>query len=138
MHAKITGFGGVFLKVKDVEATKKWYQEHLGFEWDEYGTTFNPKDPINGNGLLAFSFFDQKSEYFAPSKKEYMLNFRVQNLESLLKNLKSKDIHILGEIQKFEYGKFAHILDLNQVKIELWEPVDKEFEKAVGASMPKT
>ncbi len=56
-----------------------------------------------------------------------MINFRVENIESLVAELKSNGVTVCDEIEGFEYGKFVHIMDNDGNKIELWEPVDTVF-----------
>ena len=93
---------------------------------NEWGSTFpsrNMNHPEDIN-YLQWSPFKKGSKYFAPSKKEFMINYRVQNLEGFLENLKAKGVRVLDDIETFEYGKFVHILDEEDNKIELWEPVD--------------
>ena len=70
---------------------------------------------------------DQKTEYFQPSEKQFMMNFRVENLEELLKVLKAEGVEVVGEMETYDYGKFGWILDPEGNKIELWEPVDSAF-----------
>lgn len=84
-------------------------------------------------GYTQWSPFDDATKYFTPSSKEFMINYRVDNIEALVKELKQDGINVLGEIETFEYGKFVHILDPENNKIELWEPVDIEFEKTASA-----
>jgi predicted enzyme related to lactoylglutathione lyase len=79
--------------------------------------------------FTVWSIFKENTEYFQPSQKDFMFNFRVQNLEELIKVLKQERIQIVGEIESFTYGKFAHIMDPEGNKIELWEANDEEFEK---------
>lgn len=126
---KVTGIGGIFFFSDDPEKTKAWYAENLGLETNEWGSSFEFKnvhrpDEIN---YLQWSPFRNKSEYFAPSKKEFMVNYRVQNIEGLVEKLKANKVTILDEIESFEYGKFVHIMDADGNKIELWEPVDSVF-----------
>ena len=79
----------------------------------------NP-DEIN---YLQWSPFNKDTDYFDPSKKEFMINYRVQNIEDLVKVLKEKGITVLDDITEYEeLGKFVHILDHEGNKIELWEP----------------
>ena len=127
---KVTGVGGVFFKCNDPDAVKEWYGKNLGFDIDAYGSSFRFKkmeDPTK-NGYLQWSPFKQNTDYFDPSEKEFMFNYRVQNLDQLLVNLKEAGITILDEVQAFDYGRFVHILDLEGNKIELWEPVDEVFD----------
>ena len=122
---KVIGVGGIFFKSDNPEETKKWYQENLGLPIDEWGTMFKSRDIDNPDQVnyLQWSPFDKKTDYFDPSKKEFMINYRVQNIEDLVKVLKEKGITVLDEITEYgEIGKFVHILDPEGNKIELWEP----------------
>ncbi len=128
---KVTGIGGVFFKCEEPEKVKEWYAKHLGFPVNAYGASFKFKkleDPTK-NGYLQWSPFSKGTDYFDPSDKPFMFNYRVQNLDQLLINLKKAGVEIVGEVQKFEYGNFAHIIDLEGNKIELWEPVDEVFDQ---------
>ncbi len=125
---RVTGIGGFFFKTKNPNAVKEWYRNHLGFNTDDYGTTFWWKD-IKGNDCSTqWSPFSAETTYFEPSQKEFMQNFRVQDLESLLKKISQEGVTIVGDMQTYEYGKFAWILDLEGNKIELWEPIDSAFK----------
>ena len=124
---KVTGVGGIFFKCKDPDAVKEWYKTHLGFQTDQYGATFTflkEEDPTQ-KGILQWSPFKENTDYFAPSEKEFMVNYRVENLEKLVAELKAAGETVEDEIETFDYGKFVHILDLENNKIELWEPVDQ-------------
>jgi phosphoglycerate dehydrogenase-like enzyme/catechol 2,3-dioxygenase-like lactoylglutathione lyase family enzyme len=125
---KVTGIGGVFFKTKDPEKTKAWYQKHLGFNTDAYGSTFWWKDKNNKKATTQWSPFKEESKYFSPSKKDFMFNYRVVNLDRLLEELKNEGVTIIDKPEVFSYGKFAWILDLDGNKIELWEPIDTAFE----------
>lgn len=127
MKKRVTGIGGVFFKTKDPKATKDWYKNHLGLATDDYGCTFWWKDEKDNKCSTQWSPFKEDTEYFEPSKKEFMMNFRVENLKELLKVLKEEGVTIVGKIQEFEYGKFGWILDPEGNKIELWEPIDSAF-----------
>ncbi|PQA60014.1 VOC family protein [Siphonobacter curvatus] len=121
---RVTGFGGIFFKTKDPQATRTWYNQHLGFNTDEYGATFawrDSQDPTQ-EGVTTWSPFPEHTSYFDPSPKEFMLNFRVANLEELLVLLRQEGVEVIGEMQVYEYGKFGWILDPEGNKIELWEP----------------
>jgi len=123
---KVTGIGGIFFFSDNPKEAREWYGKNLGLEINEYGSTFefrNANRPGEIN-YLEWSPFKKGSEYFAPSKKEFMINYRVQNIEGLVKKLKSNGVTILDTMQTVEYGKFIHILDPEGNKIELWEPVD--------------
>lgn len=124
---KVTGIGGIFFFSDNPAQTREWYAKNLGLDVNEWGSTFqsrniNEPDEINN---LQWSPFKNGSEYFAPSKKEFMVNYRVQNIEALITNLKASGVTILDEIEAFDYGKFVHIMDSEGNKIELWEPIDE-------------
>ena len=124
----ITGIGGLFIKSDDPKKMNQWYSETLNLNTTEYGTTFRFIDERSGKKAVAqFSFCSKDSDYVDPSKKEAMFNFRVQNIEEFLEKLKSNGVEVVGEIQSFDYGKFAHIIDPEGNKIELWEPIDSGF-----------
>ncbi len=128
---KVTGIGGVFFFSDNPQETKNWYSKNLGFNTDEWGSTFGSRniDKPEEINYLQWSPFKRGSDYFQPSKKEFMINYRVQHIEELLKKLQENGVTILDEIQTFDYGKFVHIIDPEGNKIELWEPVDSELVK---------
>ena len=121
----------IVTKTQDPEKTKKWYEKHLGVNTNEYGVLFEFRrnDAPEKKGHLQWSPFSQDTTYFKPSAKDFMINYRVDNLEGLLEELKKEGVEIVGELDVYEYGKFAHIMDLEGNKIELWEPVDEFFSK---------
>ncbi|MBK6953033.1 MAG: VOC family protein [Crocinitomicaceae bacterium] len=128
---KVTGIGGIFFKCDDPEKMRNWYSQNLGLITNEYGSLFefrnaNDKEEIN---YLQWSPFAQNTKYFEPSKKEFMINYRVADLVELVAELKKSGVTVCDEIEEFEYGKFVHILDPEGNKIELWEPVDTVFTK---------
>ena len=126
---RVTGIGGIFFITKDPEQLKQWYAGHLGIKTDKYGACFDWRKPDGEKGFTVWNTFKEDTKYFQPSKKEMMINYRVENLEELLKVLKEEGVTIVGEMEVFEYGKFGWILDPEANKIELWEPVDTEFDK---------
>jgi len=127
MKKRVTGLGGFFFKTKDPNKIKDWYNTHLGLNTDDYGCTFWWKDENGNKCSTQWSPFKEDTKYFEPSKKEFMMNFRVDDLEGLLKTLKEEGVNIVGEIEKYDYGKFGWIIDPEGNKIELWEPVDTAF-----------
>ena len=122
MKKRVTGIGGLFFKTEDPKATKNWYKKHLGFNTDDYGCTFQWKDKQGADCSTQWSPFKKDTSYFKPSKKDFMFNYRVENLIELLTALKEEGVTIVGKIEEYEYGKFGWILDLDGNKIELWEP----------------
>ena len=95
---------------------------------DAYGCTFWWKDNDGNDCSTQWSPFKDDTKYFSPSKKEFMMNFRVENLSELLTTLKDEGVTVIGEIEEYEYGKFGWILDPEGNKIELWEPIDNAFK----------
>ncbi len=135
---KVTGIGGIFFFAENPTETREWYNRHLGLETNEYGSSFefrNAHRPEEIN-YLQWSPFKSGSTYFAPSKKEFMINYRVQNIEGLVNQLKGNGVTVLDDIEAFDYGKFVHIMDPEGNKIELWEPVDHVFT-AMGGKTTK-
>lgn len=123
---RVTGIGGIFFKTEDPVRLKKWYEEHLGFKTNQYGTVFEFGKLYENNerGFLQWSPFNAKTKYF---EGELMLNYRVVNLEALLKDLEAKGVEIVDTLASYDYGKFVHIRDIDGTKIELWEPVDSVY-----------
>ncbi len=123
---KVTGIGGVFFKCKDPKAVNEWYKTHLGFETSAYGTSFEWRlaDDSSKKGLTQWNPFPETTRYFDPSTKDFMINYRVENLEALVEALKKENVTILDKIESYDYGKFVHILDLEGNKIQLWEPAE--------------
>ena len=124
---RVTGIGGVFFKSENPIALRNWYQKHLGFNTDNYGATFWWHDTNQQIASTQWSPFNKETTYFEPSNKEFMFNYRVENLDQLLSQLKKEGVTIVGEPESYEYGKFGWILDLEGNKIELWEPIDSAF-----------
>ena len=132
---KATGIGGIFFKCKDPLTLKAWYQKHLGLKTDQYGTVFEWRQAggdTTQRGFTQWSPFKQTTKYFNPSTKDFMINYRVENLDWLVKQLKRDSVMFTDTIETYEYGKFVHILDLEGNKIELWEPYDDEYAKILG------
>ncbi len=121
---KVTGIGGIFFKCKNPDKMKKWYSTHLGLDTDEYGVTFQWRDISDSNikGTTQWSPFAATTNYFEPSEKDFMINYRVDNLEALVDELKKEGITIVDKIETYDYGKFVHIMDMEGNKIQLWEP----------------
>ncbi len=131
---KVTGIGGIFFFSDDPKKSKEWYSQNLGLETNQWGSSFEFRnahrpDEIN---YLQWSPFQNGSDYFAPSKKEFMINYRVQNIEGLVEKLRANGVTIVDEIVSYDYGKFVHIMDNEGNKIELWEPIDHVFTEMGG------
>jgi predicted enzyme related to lactoylglutathione lyase len=122
---KVTGIGGIFFFSDNPKETKEWYAKNLGLEINEWGSSsfesrnINRPDEINS---LQWKPFKKEDEYFSPSKKDFMINYQVQNIEALVNKLKENGVTILDSIATYDFGKFVHIMDTEGNKIELWEP----------------
>ena len=136
---KVTGIGGIFFKSKNPAKIREWYKNNLGLVTNEYGSLFEfrESDEPNEKGYLQWSPFESSTDYFNPSDKEFMINYRVEDIEGLVKELKRNGVTIVDDIEVFEYGKFVHILDPENNKIELWEPVDTVFTKLYNGKTTK-
>ncbi len=125
---RVTGIGGFFFKAKDAKALSAWYNQHLGIDAGDYGWAFMWKDKDGNDGLTNWAPFSESTRYFEPSEKPFMQNFRVHDLDGLLEKLRAEGVTLVGVPERYEYGKFAWILDPEGNKIELWEPIDSGFQ----------
>ncbi len=134
MTPKVTGIGGVFFFAQNPDSLKAWYAQNLGLAVNDYGSTFEFRNthPPHTINYLQWSLFKEGNAYFEPSTKEFMINYRVQNIEALVKSFKERGITVLDEIETYDYGKFVHIMDPEGNKLELWEPVDHIFTEMGG------
>ncbi len=130
---RATGIGGIFFKSKDPKALRAWYEKHLGMPMTEYGAVFEYGDAdADGRGFLQWSLFGARTKYFAPSPKDFMVNYRVVHLDELVKNMRAAGVVFTDTIERFDYGAFVHALDPDSNKIELWEPIDTVYARMGG------
>ena len=119
---KVTGIGGVFFKVRDVEKMSAWYREHLGIPIENGHADFSWGDgATGGSGRTVWSLFPSDTDYFGPSKPAFMINYRVANLDRMLDQLRKGGIQI-EKVEDYDYGRFAWVTDPEGNRIELWEP----------------
>ena len=128
---RVTGIGGIFFKCKDPKQMREWYKTHLGLNTNNYGAVFEWWQGADSTkkGFSQWSPFKETTKYFEPSTKEFMINYRVDNLVALVEELKKEGVTVTDTLQSVEYGKFVHIMDIEGNKLELWEPNDIEYEK---------
>jgi len=128
---RVTGIGGIFFKCKDPKKMREWYKTHLGLNTNQYGTVFEWRQGTDTTkkGFTQWSPFAETTKYFQPSTKDFMINYRVENLEWLVDQLNKEGVTIADKIEAVDYGKFVHIIDIEGNEVELWEPNDIEFEK---------
>ena len=103
---------------------KEWYKTHLGLATDQYGANFEWREAADPTkkGSTQWSPFAESTNYFEPSTSNFMINYRVENLEALVEQLKKEGVTIVDNIETYDFGKFVHILDAEGNKVELWEP----------------
>lgn len=130
--ARVTGIGGVFLRARDPKALTAWYVEHLGFHPGAHGViSFQWSDEVpHGTGQTAWNAFPQGTSYFGDgSTQAVMINYRVDDLDALLKKLTEADGTLNPKREDASYGRFAWITDPEGNRLELWQPVAKSAEE---------
>ncbi len=118
--AKVLGLGGVFFRCEDVDAYRKWWEEHMGlspeawgaFQWESDGQSFTMMSPFKGD-----------SDYMQPSNARFMINLRVDDVQTLIEKARSGGAEIVGDVEDTEYGIFGWFIDPEGIKIELWQEV---------------
>ncbi len=132
---RVTAIGGIFFKCKNPEAQQDWYAQHLGINMDKFGSSFEWRhsDDKEKKGYSAWSPFTNDTDYFGDPSQQYMINYRVENLEALVVQLKTEGVTIVDEMEIYEYGKFIHILDGEGNRVELWEANDEVYGKMMNA-----
>jgi predicted enzyme related to lactoylglutathione lyase len=124
--ARVTGIGGVFFKTTgDRAALAAWYQRHLGMALEDFGGAILrwPDDKADDNGVTVWHLADKDSKWFSPSDSSFMVNYRVDNLDEMLSQLRAADVPVVSGPESHENGKFAWIMDPDGNKVELWEPM---------------
>jgi predicted enzyme related to lactoylglutathione lyase len=123
--AKVTGIGGIFFKANDAPALQAWYKRHLGIDvqaWGGAAFDWNDAEGKPTGGTTAWLINPTESKQFAPSDASFMVNYRVDDLHNLIKELKAEGCNVLDKIDESEYGKFGWVIDPEGNKVELWEP----------------
>ncbi len=105
---------------------REWYKTHLGINTNDYGATFEwcESADTTKKGQTQWTPFSETTKYFEPSKKDFMINYRVNDLEALVAELKKEGVTIVDTIETYDYGKFVHIMDMEGNKVQLLEPID--------------
>ena len=122
---RVTGIGGIFFTAKDPKALRAWYQRHLGINVQDWGGAAFTWADDEGNptaGTTIWSVGAADGNQFAPSKSAFMINYRVEDLASLLQALRDEGCNVLEKTDDSEYGKFGWVMDPEGNKVELWQP----------------
>ena len=121
---KVTGVGGVFTRSPDVERLGAWYQEHLGFEIEDWGGTIFPwqdRARPTKTGSTTWGLFAEDSDYFG-SPQRTMVNYRVEDLAAMRAQLVAAGVEVVDHVEDTEYGQFGWAVDCDGTRFELWQP----------------
>lgn len=135
MEGKVIGIGGIFFKFNDPKKMNDWYKNVLGLTTNDYGVLFEFNTRANSASYLQLGTFEKNSDYFGSPHQQGMINFRIDDMDKIIKKLKDNKVEILNEMEEFEYGKFLHISDPEGNRIELWEPIDSAFSEEPSTIM---
>jgi len=122
---RVTGIGGIFFNARDPVALRAWYQRHLGIEIQDWGGaaftwTDDAGQPMKGTTIWSIGAAD--GQHLAPGTAAFMVNYRVDDLASLLQALREEGCDVLDQTDDSEYGKFGWVIDPEGNKVELWQP----------------
>jgi predicted enzyme related to lactoylglutathione lyase len=124
---RVTGIGGIFFKAQNAPELRNWYKEHLGIEVLDWGGAVFPWRAAEGGeptGCTVWSIFPATSDYFNPSNSPFMINYRVENLDDLLAELRKEGLEVEDKIVEEANGRFAWVRDPEGNRIELWQPAE--------------
>jgi predicted enzyme related to lactoylglutathione lyase len=122
--AKVLGVGGVFFKSRDQAALAEWYASVLGLQLEEWGGAFFTPELTAGHpgAGTVFAPFAADTDYFEPSTNEFMVSLMVDDLDAMLERCSAHGVEPVTRFEDEPNGRFAHILDPEGRKLELWEP----------------
>jgi predicted enzyme related to lactoylglutathione lyase len=120
---QVTGIGGVFFRAQNPENLAAWYQQQLGLPINGTLAEFPWREAADPNkpGNTVWSLFPKDTDYFGPDRPVFMVNYRVQNLDRMVAQLRAAGVKV-DKVEDSEYGKFTWISDPEGNRIELWEP----------------
>ena len=122
---RVTGIGGIFFKARDATSLRAWYKRHLGIDvqaWGGAALAWTDADGKPVAGTTVWSIGSLEDDHFAPSSAPFMVNYRVEDVDALVKTLKEEGCDVLEKVDDSAYGKFAWVIDPEGNKVELWEP----------------
>lgn len=118
---RVTGVGGIFFKASDPKALAEWYRVHLGIPV-EAGETHGALVSAGAGEQTVWSTFPADTEYFAPSTRPFMVNYRVRDLDAMLEQLRAAGVPVDDRVEDYGYGRFGWATDPEGNRFELWEP----------------
>ena len=119
---RVTGVGGVFFKANDPKSLAQWYRDVLGLTLESWGGVKLRYDAPRHPPLLVWNAFPAATNYFAPSTRDYMINYAVDDMDAILARLQARGVAVISRDDNDSNGRFAWILDPEGNKVELWEP----------------
>jgi len=117
---RVVGIGGVFFKARNPEELRAWYQRHLGIDVQDWGGTSFPWS--KPEGMTVWSIFPDTSEYFAPSRAPFMVNYVVEDLQAVIEALRAEGCDVDPKVEESEFGAFGWVMDPEGNRVELWQP----------------
>lgn len=115
---KVEGIGGVFFRAEDPEKLARWYSEHLGVDNGLEGASVWQQEA----GPTILAPFSMDTGYFGRPEQQFMVNFRVRDLDEMLSQLRAAGVEIVSEEEEEGAGRFAFIADPEGNRVQLWEP----------------
>ena len=125
---KVSGIGGIFFKAADKEKLMEWYRKHLGIDVQDWGGTafeWRLKDNPDKSGATIWSVFPKETKYFEPTSSEFMVNYRVENLDKMIAQLREAGVEVDEKIEESEFGRFGWARDAEGNRFELWQPPEE-------------
>ena len=118
---RVTGIGGFFFRASDPEALADWYRDRLGV--DPVPQSYEQEPWRQRAGATAFAPFQQDSEMIGPPEKTWMINFRVDDLDAMVDQLRSAGETVDVHPERYPNGRFAELHDPEGNGIQLWQPM---------------
>ena len=121
---RAVGLGGVFFRAQDPAKLSDWYRRHLGLKTTQNTVLFMWRSPRGAEkaGYTVWAPFPSNTKYFRNPRKQFMINYRVKNLDRVLAKLRREHVKIAKKVEDMEYGRFAWVSDPEGNWLELWEP----------------
>ncbi len=121
---RVRGIGGIFWKARDPKALAAWYRDHLGVPVEDWGgASFKwAEHDARGDASTVWSPFAADTHYFEPSQATFMVNFRVDDLDAMLAQLRALGDSVDPKVDESEFGRFGWVMDPEGNRIELWQP----------------